>query len=49
MQRGVTHPGYKYKDDTLQADVSKHNDTFHLKDEGNYRDIWLVKREMQKL
>lgn len=48
FQKGVTHPGYQFKDDTLQADTSKHNATFHLKDEGDYRDIWLVKRNFDK-
>lgn len=48
FQKGVTNPDYKYKDDTLQADVSKHNATFHLKDERGYRDIWLVKRTFYK-
>ena len=33
------------KQDTLVDDLTKHNGTFFLKDEGDYRDIWLVKRE----
>lgn len=31
---------------SCEEDISKHNDTFYLKDEGGYRDIWLVKREV---
>lgn len=38
------HSDYAFKDKLLEPDVSKHNSTFHLLDEGNYRDIWLVRR-----
>lgn len=41
---GQTH-GF-HKKETCQSDISLHNATFYLKDEGGYRDIWLVKREM---
>lgn len=30
---------------TCQEDITKHDSVFYLKNEGNYRDIWLVKRE----
>lgn len=33
------------KNSTVETDVSKHNNFVYIKDEGIYRDFWLVKRE----
>ncbi len=30
---------------TCEPDISKHNAIFYLKNEGGYKDIWLIKRE----
>lgn len=54
IQRGNSHSvtvnwsGGSYnvtKEITCQPDITQHNSTYYLKDEGIYRDIWLVKRE----
>jgi len=49
FQKGVFEQlGTQYfyqKEQTCEPDVNKHNATFYLKDEGGYKDIWLVKRE----
>ena len=48
LQRGVGRdglPSSSWQENTCQSDITKHNDTFYLKDDGGYRDIWLVKRE----
>ena len=38
-------PYKTYKDATCEADITKHNATFYLKNQGGYKDIWLLKRE----
>ena len=48
LQRNIDRNGQvtnAWHENTCQSDISKHNDIFYLKDESNYRDIWLVKRE----
>lgn len=48
LQRGVDRDGIlssSWNENTCQSDISKHNNTFYLKDDSDYRDIWLVRRE----